>query len=201
MFKNFDLLKTRSEISIADVQVISNFLQIHEINAIKENSENFQFENSEILGLPTHPIVQTPRISSIKWLELQESNSWLYSKLTEKAEILNNNFWEFDLFGINEFIQFTEYNGDTSNRGHYDWHIDVGDIGITSCRKLSFECIMDDNHEGGETSFLLGPSENKIKLNKGDAVFYPSFLLNKVYTVTKGKRTSIVGWLNGPTFR
>jgi len=83
---------------------------------------------------------------------------------------LNSQIWDFELYGINEYLQYTEYNNIQNSGGHYDWHLDVSHEGLASNRKLSFECILDDSHSGGEFSILLGPTEHKVKLQKGDAL-------------------------------
>ncbi|MEE9372266.1 MAG: 2OG-Fe(II) oxygenase [Saprospiraceae bacterium] len=200
MIHNFDLLQTRSNIPITQVQIVPNFLHPHEISFVLEMANSLRVEQGKILGRNTNPALVL-RQSDIKWLEWNESNWWLFTKFVDKIEQLNKAIWTFDLFGVNEYFQYTEYHGMASNRGHYDWHIDISHDGLTSNRKISFECILDDDHDGGEFSMLLGPTENKFKLNKGDVVFYPSYLLNKVYPVTRGTRRSLVGWISGPSFK
>ncbi len=38
-------------------------------------------------------------------------------------EEANNALWKFNLYGMNEMIQYTEYYQDG---GHYDYHLDIG---------------------------------------------------------------------------
>lgn len=200
MIQNFHLYQPRTDIPVAQVQFIPNFLHDHEISAIEQLSERYPYQHAIVQGNVSHQNLNL-RQSKIKWIQWDDSNWWVYTKIMEKANELNHGIWQFDLFGINEFLQYTEYDGGSSTRGHYDWHIDIGSEGLSSNRKLTFECILHDNYSGGEFSVLMGPSENKVKLSKGDAVIYPSFLLNKTYPIISGKRSSIVSWISGPTFK
>ena len=44
----------------------------------------------------------------------------------------------------------------------------------------------------------INHKEQPIKLDKGEIVIFPSWMLHKVTPVTKGKRKVIVGWGIGP---
>lgn len=200
MFNNFNLLKSRTNVPVSQVQFIPQFLHAHEINAVKEIAQNFSYQDARIQGGNSDQNIIL-RQSQIKWLEWNNANWWLYTKLMNKVDELNTMLWNFELYGINEFIQYSEYVGDQSSRGHYDWHIDVGNEGLSSNRKLTIECVLNGDYNGGEFSLLMGPSENKVKLSAGDAVVYPSFLLNKIYPVISGTRNSIVSWVGGPSFK
>jgi PKHD-type hydroxylase len=200
MLQNFDLLNIRTQFPITQVQYIPNFLHDHEINAITQIANQFSYQNAGILGQGANQNI-IHRQSQIKWLQWNDENWWIYTKIMHKVNELNSSIWNFDLYGINEFIQYTEYQNIDGNRGHFDWHMDLAHFGLTSNRKLSFECVVDDNHEGGDFSVLLGPSEHKVKIRKGDAMIYPSFLLNKIYPVHSGVRKSLVSWIAGPTFK
>jgi len=200
MFNNFDLLKTRTQIPISHVQIVPKFLHPHEITAINNMINEYPYQEASVLGSEQNQGMVL-RQSQLKWMVWNDNNWWIYTKIRKKAEELNNSLWNFDLYGINEYIQYTEYRSTQNNRGHYDWHLDVSHEGLTSNRKLTFECVLSDDHAGGDFSMLLGPSENRFKLNEGDAVIYPSFLMNKIYPVTSGIRTSIVSWISGPSFK
>ena len=200
MFQNFHLLRSRTNVPISQVQFLPGFLHAHEIDAIASIVDEFPYQNAAVSGQGNNDALGI-RFSQIKWIEWADENWWLYMKLMEKAHELNSSIWMFDLYGINEYIQYTEYRGEESNRGHYDWHLDVGINGISSNRKLTMECILDDDHTGGDLSMLLGPTENRVKLSKGDAIIYPSYLMNKIYPVRTGTRKSIIAWISGPSFR
>ena len=200
MFHNYDLSRPRTQIPLSHVQVLPKFFHSHEIEAIEKNAQDFPLYDAMVQGGEMNNNMVL-RESQIKWLAWDDENWWIYSKIMQKAEELNRVFWQFDLFGINEYLQYTIYNSSQVSRGHYDWHLDVTHDGIGSNRKLSFECVLRDDYEGGEFSMLLGPSENRLRLGKGDAILYPSYLMNKIYPVRAGTRTSLVSWISGPSFK
>ncbi len=200
MLQNFHLLDARTQVPVTQIQYLPNFLSLDEIDLIKQLAQIFEFEEPGVLGEKEDSNLVF-RQSKVKWILWNDDNWWLYAKIMETIKDLNNQIWRFDLYGINEFLQYTEYEAGAYGRGHYDWHMDLAHEGIASNRKLSFECILEDQHEGGEFSVLLGPTEHKVSLNKGDCVIYPTFLMNKVYPVKSGKRSSIVSWIAGPAFK
>ena len=199
MFYNYQLLNTRTQLPVTEVRFIKSFLHPHEIDAISHMVRDIPIQKGIVYGGNDSNMVL--RDSYIKWVDWNDANWWLYTKIMEKVDELNSQLWNFDLFGINEFLQYTEYIKNQSSRGHYDWHIDVSHHGIASNRKLSFECVLDDDYAGGEFAMLIGPSENRVRLSKGDAVIYPSYLLNKIYPVSSGTRRSLVSWISGPSFK
>ncbi|MEM9544370.1 MAG: 2OG-Fe(II) oxygenase [Bacteroidota bacterium] len=199
MIQHFGLTDIRQQIPITRIQFVPEFLASHEIEAIQKLTNGLQVIEGKILH-KNEELTMPMRHSQIKIIESNDQTSWIYQKIANKVYELNKNNWQFDLFDINEFLQYTEYAHVDSHRGHFDWHMDIADQGIASNRKLTFECILDDNHTGGEFSILLGHREHKVKMNLGDAVIFPSFYMNKVYPVLSGKRTSIVSWIAGPSF-
>ena len=62
-----------------------------------------------------------------------------------------------------------------------------------------------DEYEGGDFEFGLTDTEGsgllKGNRDKGCLLVFPSFLSHRVVPLTKGKRYSIITWLEGNTFR
>lgn len=199
MVNNFQLLDIRAQVSVAHVHHIPNFLRPPEIKAIEGMAGEFEFEDGQVLG--NNGLNVLIRQSRIKWLSGNQNNNWLYRKILDSVRELNQEFWKFDLYGINESIQYTVYEHQADDSGYFDWHLDFSHEGLPSTRKLTLIANLDDNHEGGEISILLGVKEHKLKLKRGDAILFPSYLINKVYRVTSGKNISIVCWISGPSFR
>ena len=200
MIQKFDLVDYRTAIPIAQIQYLPDFFNEDEINGVIGIAQAFEYQNGEILGQHADTDILV-RQSKIKWLACEDDHRWLMEKINKGVKGLNNEIWDFDLFGINEQLQYTEYHSLESHVGYYDWHLDVSHEGLASNRKLTFECMLDDKYSGGELSIFFGPVEHKVKMKKGDAIVFPSFLLNKVYPVESGTRISLVGWVSGPSFR
>tara|TARA_B100001094_G_scaffold113078_1_gene109017 strand:- start:221 stop:820 length:600 start_codon:yes stop_codon:yes gene_type:complete len=142
------------------------------------------------------------RRSKIHWM--MEGNNLqkllpVYKELTFKIRDINNRNWRYVIDGWEPF-QYTEY--DESYDGHYDWHIDHQPKTPfePNIRKLSFSLgISDiDDYEGGDLHIKMRSEENVYKLSRGEIVIFPSWMLHKVSSVTKGRRRVIVGWGQGP---
>lgn len=90
----------------------------------------------------------------------------------------------------------------SSDRGHYDWHIDAASPKDGIQRKLSISILLSDpsEFEGGELQFKE-IEDQKILTKQGSIVVFPSFIEHRVTPVTKGDRYSAVTWASGPSFR
>ena len=102
-----------------------------------------------------------------------------------------------------EDLQLTRY---VAPDGHYDFHIDSDGHSRKniddSVRKLSMSCLLTDpsEFEGGNFQLQTSATPYNIKLEKGDIIMFPSYLLHRVSPVTKGVRHSLVAWANGRAF-
>jgi len=106
--------------------------------------------------------------------------------------------WNFKL----RYPQDTQI-GAYSNKGHYDWHQDLGAPDSDNHqRKVSAVLILSnpDDYEGGELLLKPVKEEIKFKLPKGSVIVFPSFIEHKVNVVTAGERYSAVMWVDGPAF-
>ena len=140
------------------------------------------------------------RRSKVSWLELAENSQWIYDKIAYIVRNLNGKFYNFDIHGFVEDMQFTIY--DSEQLGHYNWHQDIG-ASNSSPRKLSFVLQLSDpsEYEGGDLELFHGVEPAKVKKEKGFAVVFPSYMLHRVTPVTSGIRKTLVVWVAGPTFR
>jgi PKHD-type hydroxylase len=138
------------------------------------------------------------RKSSVVWLPDEPKNLWLYDKISDLAHTANTNMWNYDIWGYNDQLQYTIYEG---NGGHYDWHADLGPS--ISNRKLSCVLQLSDpnDYDGGELELNSGAGSIKIEKKKGRIVFFSSFVLHRVTPVTSGTRISLVTWLSGRNLR
>lgn len=116
----------------------------------------------------------------------------------------NNEAFGFDINTV-ETCQFTTYNSD--NKDFYDWHIDTNWKTEKMChRKLSVVVQLSEpnDYKGGNFEIWNGnfSKQDKININKkGTVIVFPSFLEHRVTPVTKGKRMSLIGWIQGAKFR
>ena len=83
---------------------------------------------------------------------------------------------------------------------HYGKHVDDPVMGPANQRYRSDIAITiflnsPDEYEGGELLISSAFGEQKIKLNAGDAVLYPSSSTHQVTEVTSGTRLVAVTWL------
>jgi PKHD-type hydroxylase len=122
-----------------------------------------------------------------------EHNEELYNEIIPIVLGMNEKQWKY-ILDTHDSIQILKY----TKGCHYDWHIDMGP-GIHETRKLSFIIGLSpaESYEGGEITFKVGPSDTSIKLEQGNMIVFPSFILHKVKPVTKGQRYVLVGWLRG----
>ena len=139
------------------------------------------------------------RDSKIFFIEYNiNSLEWFYEKIIQHIVNINHDYFNFDIIGFQEALQFTEYN---APHGHYDEHTDKLPRG--NVRKLSMVIQLTDpeKYEGGDLELLLGGPPVKVPKEQGTVVIFPSYVLHRVVPTTKGTRHSLVGWVTGRPFR
>jgi PKHD-type hydroxylase len=139
------------------------------------------------------------RMTKTAWIELNNETMFIYDTLGFVARQLNGQFFDFDLFGFAEDLQYTVYN---DNGDKYDWHLDRG-ISTFAPRKLSLVLQLSDpsEYEGGDLELSVGAEPIVVTKQRGLVTAFPSFVLHRVTPVTKGTRKTLVAWLAGPKFR
>ena len=147
------------------------------------------------------------RSSKISFINYSKEYSWLFDKFNKIIQNVNEEYYNFDLNGY-DYVQYSEYLA--NENGHYDYHIDLMVDMIPQkeydflYRKLSFSLCLNqqgNDYSGGDFKIKTGAEEDSVKLNKGDMIVFPSFILHKVEPVTEGVRKSLVGWVTGPKFK
>jgi PKHD-type hydroxylase len=168
-----------------------------------------QIESIRSLGdaLPLAPATtgsgstsDTVRLSETGWIGLNPDSAFIYDNLAFIARQLNGQFFDFDLFGFVEDIQYTVYR---ENGGHYGWHIDRGVNSGQAPRKLSLVLQLSDpsEYEGGDLELFTELEPMQMEKKQGFVVAFPSFVLHRVTPVTSGTRRTLVVWLSGPKFK
>jgi PKHD-type hydroxylase len=175
-----------------------------ELEKIQEYCNTFDLEESTIISNNTDTVDKSIRKSKVQFLNIDENSSWIFEKIKTISEVLNNEFFRFDLVGF-DYLQYTVYSrpGDM-----YEYHTDslFQELNIHSQhglqRKLSFSLILSDSDEytGGDFEIFHGHNLSIDQL-KGRIIAYPSFMLNKIHPIKIGKRRSIDWWVLGPKFK
>jgi len=139
------------------------------------------------------------RKSKISWLyPTDDDMEWVFRRVTDIILNLNERFFGFDIFGLNEGFQFTNYKAPSDKYGK---HVDRGFNDVV--RKLSISIQLTDpkEYEGGEL-YLYDNNEGQLMDKKqGTLIMFPSYVLHEVMPVTKGERNSLVTWVTGNQFK
>jgi PKHD-type hydroxylase len=137
------------------------------------------------------------RTSDVMWINHDHNSDWLFQKFSHLVSMVNSDHFMYNIEGFENF-QYTRY-----RKGEfYDWHIDSGDMWTPFERKISATIILNDpkDYEGGEFQCVIGGRVDEpmtVKPNKGDAIFFASWMPHRVVPVTKGIRKSLVCWVMG----
>ena len=166
-----------------------------DFNIIEEIVRNGKFEPAEV---NTEQRVNSAiRETNIMWLTGSDQSEPLYQKIAQVVKVVNDTHFCWSLSHI-ETLQYSEYNVG----GHYDFHFDAPLNSMKKDnRKLSFSILLNslDEYQGGELE-IPGQGYGKFKIEKNNALFFPSSIAHRVCPVTSGIRKSLVGWVHGPNF-
>lgn len=141
----------------------------------------------------------TVRRSQTAWIPHDDEYKPLYDRFWKAAQQFNQQFFGFELTGIERGLQIARY--DSENLGAYDWHTDFSPE--AQARKLSISVQLSDTaaYEGGDLEFDFQSEITKAGRDRGLVIAFPSFLRHRVAPVTKGTRYSLVAWISGPRWR
>jgi predicted 2-oxoglutarate/Fe(II)-dependent dioxygenase YbiX len=134
-------------------------------------------------------------IRQVDTWRIHEKEDWLDTLLIELVVKANVNF-DYNLSGLLERPQLLRYK--TPSIG-YEWHSDTGQ-GDASTRKISCSILLNNNFKGGNLEFFLN-GKQVCPMNKGDSIFFSSFISHRVTKITEGERWALVAWFSGPPFR
>ena len=159
---------------------------------------NFKMRAGEILNDGQTTSVESYRESNIAFCPPSQDLAWVYQRITDGVNLVNNDYFNFDLWGFAEGLQFTEY---VAPAGKYDAHIDKMNMGVI--RKLSIVVQLSDenSYEGGDFEIIEGKDPEKLSRTQGTLLAFPSYVLHRVTPITQGTRHSMVGWITGKPFK
>lgn len=163
---------------------------------------NLEYQDATIIGdVSSGEKSLDVRSSKIKWIPHSDDWNWLYNKFQDMIAEANDELWNFNIYDIVEEIQYTEYHA--SDRGHYDWHQDIGP-GDASLRKISLTVQLTDSnlYEGGDLEIWQGGEvRDKTPRGSGIVIIFPSYMMHRVTPVAKGVRRSLVLWVGGEHYK
>jgi len=174
---------------------LNDFLSKDECNEIINIAKNKGYENGIVYG--KNPFSKV-RQSNICWLVPSDNLEWVFRKLTDAVMLLNKEYFKFNLFGMLEGLQFTNYK---SPSGKYGKHVDRAHNLVV--RKLSISIQLTDpkEYKGGELCLYEGDKAMIMDKTQGKLVIFPSFMLHEVKPVKSGERNSLVAWVTGENFK
>lgn len=142
------------------------------------------------------------RKTEVSWIDYNTDTGFIYDQLGYIARQLNGQFFNMDIWGFQEHLQYTVYGNEES---HYTWHMDRGMSRNSGSapRKLSLVMQLSDpsEYEGGDLQLFTQAEPITIEKKRGLIVAFPSFVMHRVTPVTSGIRKTMVVWLTGPSFR
>lgn len=175
-----------------------NGFSVDEVDQIVAESKNWGLTTA---GITDAGVVNNEmRKSAVAWIPQVDAYKWIYDKLGGMIEEANRELWKFNLYGMEEQIQYTEYYQDG---GHYDYHLDVGGGYPLNQRKISITVQLAgaDEYEGGDFQILRGKNPESLPKLKGCVLVFPSYLMHRVTPVTSGTRRSLVLWVGGDSYK
>jgi len=178
---------------------IPNYLNSQQCDDLVNIGRSIPPMTSEIGEKGKQDINLNIRKSQICFIPRVEKFKFLYDRLLFDCHKINRDCFGFDNMNMIEVPQYSEYYND----GHYSWHPDTEMNGINNgvTRKISMSVLLNDPSEFTGGDFEILEEGRKIPLNKGDAVFFASFLVHRVKPVTSGVRKSLVQWFTGSPFK
>ena len=155
-------------------------------------------KNGMIKGTTMNNNKLNVRESKISWLYPSDDMNWVFRRVTDMVLDLNQRFFNFDIFGLSEGFQFTNYKAPSNKYGK---HVDRASDFIV--RKLSISIQLTDpkEYQGGELYLYEDDKGMLMDKKQGTLIMFPSYILHEVKPVTKGERNSLVTWVTGNQFK
>jgi PKHD-type hydroxylase len=157
-------------------------------------------KNKGLIKGTTKGVTKDVRDSKVSWLYPNDGIDWVFRRVTDITLNLNERFFKFDLFGLNEGFQFTNYEAPS---GKYGKHVDRGMNSTVRKLSISIQLTNPEEYKGGELNLYDGDDKDAIVMDKtqGTLIIFPSYVLHEVMPVTKGTRNSLVTWVTGKQFK
>lgn len=137
------------------------------------------------------------RDSDVSWIHHDQHSNWVFERISGITSVVNYDHFMYNIDGVDAF-QYTKYGPNQ----HYNWHWDMEFGWQKWVRKISMVLMLSDpdEYEGGELEIVTtGDLDNRVsfKPNKGDMVYFASWMPHRVAPVQSGMRRSLVAWIVG----
>lgn len=136
--------------------------------------------------------------TNISWLSSTKEIDWVFQRLSSLVLHLNKNYFKFNLFGLNESLQFTHYYG---KGACYKKHMDRGYNQPVRKLSVSIQLSEEDSYEGCDLLVHNGEKPYVAKKEIGSATVFPSYTLHEVTKLQQGERFALVTWVTGESFK
>jgi len=153
---------------------------------------------AQVGGRGNGVIAEDIRRSELNWMPKNENTAWVFETLAHVVSSLNADYFGFNLTGLSEQIQLTNYH--ENNKGMYGWHQDFGAAGNSRKMSLVLQLSDPEEYEGGQLQLLTSKDPINIPKKRGLIVVFPSWTVHQVTPVVKGTRQTLVTWVSGPAF-
>ena len=171
-----------------------------EMDQIETYGDRLALDGATVAADRARDVVQEKvRVTRTAWILPTPESMWIYDRLQKVIQAINDRVYRFELSGFSEPLQYSIYHG--SENGHYDWHVDQGNI--KTRRKLSISVQLTDpsHYEGCDLEFYARNKTETAPRDRGSVIAFPSYVLHRVTPCTKGTRKAIVAWTTGPQFK
>lgn len=178
---------------------LDDFLNDLECQKIINYSKKLNFSQGLVLDNNNEKIEKNSyRDCNVKWLYPDEETIWLYMKLVDAVNFMNDKYFGFDVSHFVENIQLINYK---EKKGFYKKHKDATFNGIIRKLSVSIQLSDEDSYEGGDLLLYEDEKPQQMKRKKGSLIIFPSYVLHEVTKVTKGERNCLVAWITGDNFK
>ena len=175
-----------------------DFLSLSQCQKLMRYTETSQPSESELAGNYDDNLLNK-KVRDNK--EVVINNEKLNNKLKMVFELANHSIFKYNIQEM-EKVKILRY----ENGGKYKWHTDTG-AKETSTRKLTAVIQLSDEtmYEGGDLEFGITDDSGKKNYTaprtRGSIIIFPAFLSHRVTPITKGRRYSLITWMNGDTWK
>ena len=186
-------LKNRQD-EVENWAYINNFLNPEECEKIIKLGESLLPDIATTLGGNK----DNARDSKTSWIYPSKESEFIFRKVTDAVNSLNNQFFNFELDVFAEGFQFTKYEAPA---GKYDLHMDKAYKPVIRKMSVVIQLSNPNDFEGGDLLLQTSNKPDVMKKEQGHLIMFPSYIVHGVTPVTKGTRYSLVAWISGPQFK